>query len=502
VSDPGGADLRRPFELGPWRVEPGLDRLQRGADSVALEPRAMDLLVCLARHAGETVSKETLLDEVWKGAFVIEGVIPKTLSALRSALGDDAAAPTYILTVPRRGYRLVAAVRWLPQAAPLEASAAPPVLEPAAPGGPSAAPAMGARRRRGLVLAGAGAIAAGALAWLLLPSFERPGAGARRSEPVVSESVARLLLEARHLWAQRGLESVRRATALMQQAVKEAPESAEAHAWLALSTITEASYLGGRAAACEQAAREAAQAVAVDPENPIALCAQGVMAIQKDFEPRAAIAPLERSVALDPTFVPARQFLAEALTLAGEHERALTVIDQALAIEPLSALLHGVRGNILLRAERPLAALEAYERVLVLEPQFTWVYRNRARPLVQLGRHREAAESLYTEARLTGERPEHLATLRAAIDAENLAGYYRWRLARIEAMLAAGATVRPFPYAEALAGSGDGERALAELAKAPVCPDADTFFYGRSSAAFHGLRDDPRFLAIYARFGL
>jgi DNA-binding response OmpR family regulator len=38
----------------------GLDRLQRGADSVALEPRAMDLLVCLARHAGETVSKETL----------------------------------------------------------------------------------------------------------------------------------------------------------------------------------------------------------------------------------------------------------------------------------------------------------------------------------------------------------------------------------------------------------------------------------------------------------
>lgn len=464
----------------------------------------MDLLVCLARHAGETVSKEVLLEEVWKGAFVIEGVIPKTLSALRSALGDDATAPTYILTVPRRGYRLVAGVRWLPPAPLPEpaAAVAAPVREIPAPVGSGAAPETGARRRQPLLLVGAGVLVAALLAWLVPRSIERSGAGSKRSAPAVSESVARLLLEARHLWAQRGLDSVRRATELMQQAVKEAPESAEAHAWLALSTITEASYLGGREAACEQAAEEAARAVAVDPENPIALCAQGVMAIQKDFAPRAAIAPLERSVARDPTFVPARQFLAEALSLGGDHERALTVIDQALAMDPLSALLHGVRGNILLRAERPLAALEAYERVLVLEPQFTWVYRNRARPLVQLGREREATESLYTEARLTGELPQHLATLRAAIDAEGLAGYYRWRLARIEAMLAAGSPRRAFQYAEALAGAGEVERALAELAKAPVCPDADTFFYGRSSAAFYHLRDDPRFLAIYARFGL
>ncbi|MDQ1348832.1 MAG: hypothetical protein QG573_2208, partial [Acidobacteriota bacterium] len=74
----------RAFEIGPWRVEPGHDPLQRGSESVAIEPRAMDLLVCLARHAGETVAKETLLEEVWKGAFVVEGVVPKTLSALRA----------------------------------------------------------------------------------------------------------------------------------------------------------------------------------------------------------------------------------------------------------------------------------------------------------------------------------------------------------------------------------------------------------------------------------
>lgn len=488
--------------LGAWRVEPGLDRLLCGDASVALEPRAMDLLVCLARRAGETVAKETLLEEVWQGAFVIEGVIPKTVSGLRAALGDDAAAPTYILTVPRRGYRLVAPVRWI---AAGEAASAPPAAGFVLPAPASAPdPPRDARpeSRRRIV---GGALAALFVAALLVWLAARGGlARPPRSEapPAVPDSVSRLLLEARHLWGQRGMESVRRAAELMEQAVKEAPESAEAHAWLALSTIIRASYLGGTEKSCEKAAHEASVAIALAPDDPIALCAQGVLAIQRDFAPRVAVGWLERAVERDPAFVPARQFLAEALTLSGQHERALEVIDAALVLDPLSALLYAVRGNILLRSDRPLAALEAYERVLVLEPQFTWVYRNRARPLVQLGREREAAESLFTEARLTGERPEHLATLRAAIDTGGITGYYRWRLARIEAVLAEGFLRRPFQYGEALAGAGEVERALAELAKAPVCPDADTFFYGRSSAAFYAIRDDPRFLAIYARFGL
>ena len=46
------------------------------------------------------------------------------------------------------------------------------------------------------------------------------------------------------------------------------------------------------------------------------------------------------------------------------------------------------------------------------------------------------------------------------------------------------------------------ETALVELAKSAVCPDADTFLYGRESPAFDALRDDPRFIAIYDRFAL
>ncbi len=343
---------------------------------------------------------------------------------------------------------------------------------------------------------------AGALGWLFLATGEKRLSETSPATAPVSDSVDRLVLEARNLWGQRGIDSVRRATDLMEQAVKEAPESAEARGWLALSLLTRGSYLGGGPEACTRAAEQARRALALDSEDPIALCAAGVVALQVEFDARKAIAALERSVALDPKFVPARQFLAEALTIAGEHASALAMIDQALALEPLSALLYGVRGNILLRADRPLAALEAYERVLVLEPKFTWVYRNRARPLVLLGREREAVESLYSERRLTNERPEHLATLRAAIDRDGLEGYWRWRLERFEALRGQGIEPRPFPLAEALAGAGQTEAALIELAKSAVCPDADTFLYGRESPAFDALRDDPRFIEIYSRFAL
>jgi DNA-binding winged helix-turn-helix (wHTH) protein/tetratricopeptide (TPR) repeat protein len=496
----------QPFTVGRWRVDPGLNRLTDGAQTVAIDPRTMDLLVCLVRRAGETVSKETLLEEVWKGAFVSEGVISKTLSALRDALGDDAAAPTFILTVPRRGYRLVARVEVSPgngmptapdfpvegtvAAAPREGASA---TEAAKTG--KSAPGL-----RGYGTAIVGLFVVGALGWLVHASGKRLAPGtAPQSAPLV-ESVDRLLLEGRHLWAQRGFESVRRANDLFVLAAREAPESAEARGWLALSMLTRASYLGEGASACDAAAEEAAKALAIDPDSAVAHCARGAIALHRDFDPPTAIAAHQQALVLDPGFAPARQFLAEALTIAGRHGEALEVIEEALEAEPLSAVLHGVKGLVLLRADRPLAALEAYDRVLVLEPRFSWVHHNRAMPLARLGRTREAAEALYLEAQLLQEDPEQLAILRSAIDGEGLRGYWTWRVNRIEAQSSRGGSPVPVIYAESLAGAGRLDEALSELAKPPQCPNADYFFYLRDSPGFDALRGTEPFRAIYRPF--
>lgn len=98
------------YRIGDWSVHPSLNRLDRDGVSVDLEPKLMDLLVCLAEHAGEVVSKETLLDRVWRVEHVSDGTLSHAVAELRRALGDDARRPEYIETIRKRGYRMVAAV--------------------------------------------------------------------------------------------------------------------------------------------------------------------------------------------------------------------------------------------------------------------------------------------------------------------------------------------------------------------------------------------------------
>ena len=100
--------------VGDWSVEPALDALQRGGESVRLEPKAMEILVVLASRPGEVVSREELLSAVWPGVVVGDEALSQVVTKLRKALGDDARAPTYIETISKRGYRLIAPVKALP----------------------------------------------------------------------------------------------------------------------------------------------------------------------------------------------------------------------------------------------------------------------------------------------------------------------------------------------------------------------------------------------------
>ncbi len=53
------------LRIGAWRVDPALDQISKDGNTVKLERRAMQLLLCLAEHAGQVVSVEQLLDQVW-----------------------------------------------------------------------------------------------------------------------------------------------------------------------------------------------------------------------------------------------------------------------------------------------------------------------------------------------------------------------------------------------------------------------------------------------------
>jgi serine/threonine-protein kinase len=109
------------FFVADWRVRPALGQLQRVDAAVAVEARSMQVLVCLARHASQVVSKQRLIREVWGEAFVSEEVLSHAVWELRKAFGDDARNPRYIQTIARKGYRLLAEVSYRVAPEPLAA---------------------------------------------------------------------------------------------------------------------------------------------------------------------------------------------------------------------------------------------------------------------------------------------------------------------------------------------------------------------------------------------
>jgi DNA-binding winged helix-turn-helix (wHTH) protein/tetratricopeptide (TPR) repeat protein len=98
------------FHIGSWRVQPRLNTVSMQNESVRLEPKAMQVLVHLAEHAGEVVPKERLFSAVWPGTFVTDDVLTRAISGLRRIFCDDPKAPQVIQTIPKMGYRLIAPI--------------------------------------------------------------------------------------------------------------------------------------------------------------------------------------------------------------------------------------------------------------------------------------------------------------------------------------------------------------------------------------------------------
>src|SRR5580765_5563656 len=103
-------NCREHYRFGAMALDVSERRLSKDRQNVPLPPKAHDVLVELVRHAGRLVTKRELLDQVWAGSFVEEGILSVHISALRKALGDDNRSPRFIETVSRSGYRFIAPV--------------------------------------------------------------------------------------------------------------------------------------------------------------------------------------------------------------------------------------------------------------------------------------------------------------------------------------------------------------------------------------------------------
>jgi transcriptional activator of cad operon len=145
------------LRIGAWCVNPKSGQISCDGETSRVEVRTMRLLLCLAEHAGEVVSIDELLRQVWSDVTVAPDSVYQAVASLRRLLGDDAKQPAYIETVTRLGYRMVATVGpWEDDSIVLAGSSRASDGEPPAPASANALDLpekSGLRRRAGFLWA-------------------------------------------------------------------------------------------------------------------------------------------------------------------------------------------------------------------------------------------------------------------------------------------------------------------------------------------------------------
>jgi DNA-binding winged helix-turn-helix (wHTH) protein len=108
-SGPGAPKLLYLFE--DFALDCARRELRRGDELLSVEPQVFDLLQYLIRNRDRVVSKDDLINSVWKGRIISDATVSSRINAARSALHDNGVEQRLIRTVLRKGVRFVGAVR-------------------------------------------------------------------------------------------------------------------------------------------------------------------------------------------------------------------------------------------------------------------------------------------------------------------------------------------------------------------------------------------------------
>lgn len=300
------------YRFGPFRLNIRDRILERDGSRVLLTPKVIDTLVVLVENAHQVVTKEVLMRAVWPDVIVVESGLTRNISVLRKALEGDGPEGSYIETIPRRGYRFVAELAEEDLLAGAEAKEPPPRT-----GGRAAWLAAAL-----VVLA-----AVAAITWRSFRPAPQPA-----PEPRVRIG--------EHLLYKLAPEQSAKAVQEFEQAVSSDPNSARAHAGLAISLMQSSSLgvqpfveVGGRAEA------EAKRALRLDPNLATAHYASGLVDLLYRWRFDQAEKQFLRAMELDPRSVLSRLGYTQLKFATGEVKEAIRIVEEALRIDPASPLL-------------------------------------------------------------------------------------------------------------------------------------------------------------------
>lgn len=363
------------YEFGPCTFDVGERRLLNAGHLVPLAPKAHDVLVALVRRAGTLVTKQELLDLVWRDLAVEEGVLSVYVSTLRKSLGDSGDGAAYIETVPRAGYRFRADVtRRNAPAAPLS------------------------------------------MKWPI---------GVLPSRPEVSELIGRgraFLMAASRSELPRAVEAFR-------SAIELDPEYAGAHAGLAAAHCAEAELRLAAPNVAYASARQAAlRALGMEPLNADAQVALATVLFLSDWNWNGARRSLERALELNPDHTEGRLLYGRLLEALGYLAEGLAAKQRVLERDSTSAAVHLQIALSYWNQRRYDDMIDWCTRSLDIDPQHLVAREYLAAAYLKKGdSDRYIAEEL-THAKAAGAPQELLDELRRIYGTRHRAGIVEFAL--------------------------------------------------------------------------
>ncbi len=323
------------YEFADFRLDPENPSLWRDDELVSISPKALETLIILVEKKGEIVSREELLEKVWRDTFVEEGNINYTISLLRKTLGKK----EFIQTVARHGYRFIATVNEISQPAKLSAEIS----------GAHSKPIPEKHRPRWIL------VSVFLVSLLFLTSFAlfwRGDKNPKSSKISQSENAEAMQAYTRGkmILEKRSAENrEEKAIDEFQKAITLDPTFALAYAGLAEGFASTAGKISTskRREIYAKAKTAAEKALALDATLAAGFVIRGFIKRNAEWDFAGAETDLRRAIELDPNSARAHQRLAQTLSMIGKHDEALAEINFAYQLDPVSDVILGSRFPIL-----------------------------------------------------------------------------------------------------------------------------------------------------------
>lgn len=463
--------------------------LRRDGELVPLQDLPLRLLVALVERAPATVSRQALREILWSpGTHLdVDASLNTAVARVREALGDDASAPRFVATVPRRGYRFAAAVERVEErtwAGRLRRW----------PAGAGVAPA--------LVTLVALAVFGGW--WALSSPAPSSGRGADSAE------VREHLAVARHHAEQRSREGLEKSIAAFQSAAALDPGSAEAYGGLASSYALLGIYDFWRPReAFGPAETMARRALELEPDSARAHLARALVAAVAHWDWETATISVDRAVELAPGSSEAWFWRGALSSSLGHHDEALESTERALALDPTSPVVNAAHAWQLFMARRDREAIAQAHRTIELHPDYydawdnlKWIEITLARQGApegeRSGAHEAAAVEAWARAEELDEGPGAGDEIRRVHAEGGLELLHRKAIASQVARWRAGRYQSPYDVVLEHAALGQVEEALTWLERSFA--ERETDLIGLAvDPRLDPLRDAPRFRDLLDR---